>query len=60
MGGEHYGHTGGGANYVCLPHNPKYDKYQDGHQTAGYIYGTESITMKHPALSAMLSHVVQC
>ena len=41
MGGEHDGHPGGGANYLCLPHNPKYDKYKDGHQYAGYVYGTE-------------------
>ena len=41
MGGEHYTHHGGGANYLCLPHNPKYDKYKDGHQYAGYVYGTE-------------------
>ena len=41
MGGEWYYHYGGGASYLCLPHNPKYDKYKDGHQNAGYIYGTE-------------------
>ena len=41
MGGEYYNHPGGGANYLCLPHNPKYDKYKDGHQYAGYVYGTE-------------------
>jgi len=41
MGGEHYNHHGGGANYLCLPHNPKYDKYKNGHQYAGYMYGTE-------------------
>ena len=41
MGGEFYNHHGGGANYLCLPHNPKYDKYKDGHQTAGCVYGTE-------------------
>ena len=41
MGGEHYNHHGGGANYLCLPHNPKYDKYKNGHQTSGYVYGTE-------------------
>ena len=29
-GGSHYSHTGGGGEYVCLPNNPKYDKYQDG------------------------------
>ena len=41
MGGENYNHQGGGANYLCLPNNPKYDKYKNGHQTAGYVYGTE-------------------
>ena len=41
MGGEHYTHYGGGSQYLCLPSNPKYDKYQNGHQAAGYVYGTE-------------------
>ena len=41
MGGEYYDHQGGGANYLCLPSNPKYDKYKNGHQSAGYMYGTE-------------------
>ena len=41
MGGEFYNHAGGGANYLCLPHNAKYDKYRNGHQPAGYVYGTE-------------------
>ena len=41
MGGERYTHTGGGVNYLCLPHNPKYDRYSDGNQDTGYIYGTE-------------------
>ena len=41
MGGEWYHHPGGGTNYLCLPHNPRYDKYKNGHQVAGYIDGTE-------------------
>ena len=41
MGGERYEHPGGGTNYLCLPHSPKYDKYKDGHQQAGYVHGTE-------------------
>ena len=41
MGGERYTHHGGGVNYLCLPHNPKYDKYTNGHQASGYVYGTE-------------------
>ena len=41
MGGEWYGHQGGGVNYLCLPHNPKYDRYNDGDQYSGYVYGAE-------------------
>ena len=41
MGGEWYGHQGGGVNYLCLPHNPKYDRYNDGNQDSGYVYGAE-------------------
>ena len=41
IGGENYNHPGGGVSYLCLPHNPKYDKYKNGHQSAGYVYGTE-------------------
>ena len=41
MGGERYTHTGGGVNYLCLPNTPKYDRYRDGSQAVGYVYGTE-------------------
>ncbi|XP_074631116.1 uncharacterized protein LOC141889701, partial [Acropora palmata] len=41
IGGEWYNHYGGGSQYLCLPRIPKYDKYQNGHQAAGYVYGTE-------------------
>ncbi|XP_015751730.1 PREDICTED: short-chain collagen C4-like isoform X6 [Acropora digitifera] len=41
IGGEHYTHYGGGSQYLCLPRNPKYDKYQNGRQMAGSVYGTE-------------------
>ncbi|XP_067025658.1 uncharacterized protein [Acropora muricata] len=27
--------------YLCLPRIPKYDKYHNGHQAAGFVYGTE-------------------
>ena len=43
MGGEYYTHTGGGVNYLCLPHNPKYDRYSDGNQDTGYVFGTEHV-----------------
>ena len=64
MGGERYTHTGGGVNYLCLPHNPKYDRYSDGNEDQGYIYGILSdeisMTMSRLVLSAMSNHVVQC
>ncbi|KAK3746415.1 hypothetical protein QZH41_003079 [Actinostola sp. cb2023] len=41
IGGEYYHHSGGGANYVCLPEIPKYDKYKPGFQGGAYMYGTE-------------------
>ena len=41
MGGGHYTHSGGGTNYVCLPNNPIYDKYQRGFQGTAIIHRTE-------------------
>ncbi|XP_031555824.1 short-chain collagen C4-like [Actinia tenebrosa] len=42
VGGSHYSHKAGGANYVCLPDTPKYRKYKDGVQSSrGYMYDTE-------------------
>ena len=41
MGGEHYTHTGGGTNYVCLTNSPIYDKYESGWQSGAAVYGTE-------------------
>ncbi|XP_015751840.1 PREDICTED: short-chain collagen C4-like isoform X1 [Acropora digitifera] len=41
IGGEGYNDFGGGSQYLCLPRNPKYDKYQNGHQNGGRVYGTE-------------------
>ena len=67
MGGEHYTHTGGGGNYLCLPKTPKYDRYKDGHQGGGYVYGARLTHSRkvltntiHLALSALSSHVVRC
>jgi len=41
IGSEHHTHPGGGVNYLCLPLNPIYDKYKDGFQNSGFVYGTE-------------------
>ena len=63
MGGEHFNHPGGGANYLCLPHNPKYGMYKDGYQTAGYMFGTEyevSEYSRDPFKKSLHNHEVPC
>ena len=41
-GGEASGHTGGKVNHLCLPHNPKYDKYKNRNQhVTAVMYGVE-------------------
>ena len=41
VGGKHYTHTGGGAEYLCLPKVPQFGKKTSGHQSGSYVYGTE-------------------
>ncbi|XP_060555944.1 uncharacterized protein LOC132716640 isoform X1 [Ruditapes philippinarum] len=42
MGGNIYNDNGGPANYLCLPEDPSWAKYQDGIQNEGNtIYGSE-------------------
>ena len=41
IGGDSHTHPGGGVNYLCLPHKPKYGKYKDGNQYSGFVYGAE-------------------
>ncbi|KXJ27358.1 Diphosphomevalonate decarboxylase [Exaiptasia diaphana] len=43
IGGESYGHLGGGANYVCVPEVPDYLNYKPGRQNTAFIFGTDSI-----------------
>jgi hypothetical protein len=33
MGGNYYKDNGGPANYLCLPEDPSWAKYQDGIQS---------------------------
>ena len=61
IGGDQYSHTGGGANYLCLPENPKYDKYKDGWQDAGYVYGTEyQVSSFNPFKKNLHDHEAPC
>ena len=39
-GGTHYSHHGGGANYVCLPHSPDYNSFENT-PACSYMYGAE-------------------
>ncbi|XP_033125188.1 uncharacterized protein LOC117123397 [Anneissia japonica] len=37
----YFSHAGGGGNYLCLPKDPEWGNYKDGHQLNAYIYGAE-------------------
>ena len=42
VGGTHFQHNGGGANYLCTPSDPQHTlPYQNGVQGHAYLYGTE-------------------
>ena len=61
VGGSYYGHTGGGAEYMCLPNNPKYDKYKDGFQSNSYVYGAEyQVSSYSPFQNNLHDHDVPC
>ena len=61
VGGSHYGHTGGGGEYICLPKTPKYDKYKDGFQSHSYIYGTEyEVSSYNPFKNNLHDHDAPC
>ena len=43
-GGTHYTHAGGGANHLCMPHDPEYSTtltYRAGAQEHANVYGSE-------------------
>ena len=58
--GSWYSHTGGGANYLCLPKEPKYSSYQSGVQGQSPLYGTEYETPTNSPLSHVYQHNVPC
>ena len=41
IGGTQYGHSGGGANQLCMPLDPQYSSYTPGVQGHNYMYGAE-------------------
>ena len=59
--GSYWSHSGGGADYFCLPDNPNYLRYTSGGQGArSDIYGAEYETYESAPLSAVCEHKVPC
>ena len=54
-----YSHTGGGANYLCIPDDPDYLAYQPGVQGFSPVYGAEYQTLGGP-LHSVHDHNVPC
>jgi len=59
-GGSFHSHTGGGANYLCMPGNPDYLQYRPGVQGQSYVFGTEYETHLGGPLSSVNEHNVPC
>ena len=61
MGGAHYTHPGGGVNYLCLPEDPKYDKYTGSSNGVTYLYGTEyQVSSTHLFGKRLLDYDAPC
>ena len=58
-GGTWYQHKGGAANYLCMPDDPDYLRYQPGVQGYNYVYGAEYQSTNGP-LAAVYNHNVPC
>ena len=59
--GSWYSNRGGGANYLCMPHNPQYGEYLAGVQGNSLIYGTEyQLNRGGPISSTLHDHNVPC
>ena len=39
-GGSHYDHNGGASSMLCLPREPKFEKYDDTVNGGGFVFGT--------------------
>ena len=59
-GGSRWSHTGGGANYLCMPNDPEYLLYAPGVQGYSYVYGAEYEAWGGGPLRAVLNHNVPC
>lgn len=60
IGSGHYNHQGGGGKYLCLPNNPKYDRYSDSWDGT-VIYGTEyEVSSFNPFTNNLNDHDAPC
>ncbi|XP_066288938.1 short-chain collagen C4-like isoform X2 [Branchiostoma lanceolatum] len=61
IGGSHYGHSGGGANYLCMPYQPTYDAPATGGQTTrGLLYGSQYYTNDFEPYNQLYKHDPPC
>ena len=58
--GSWYSHTGGGANYLCMPNNPDYSNFHPGVQDNSPLYGAEYQTYQPSTLPGAHDHNVPC
>ncbi|KAI8480743.1 hypothetical protein Bbelb_415360 [Branchiostoma belcheri] len=61
IGGSYYGHSGGGANYLCMPYQPTYDSPAAGSQgSRGLIYGSQYFTTDFEPYNHLYNHDPPC
>ena len=58
--GSWYCSTGGGANYLCMPHNPQYGQFAPGVQGYSPIHGTEYETFGSSPIATTYQHNAPC
>ncbi|XP_001199449.1 uncharacterized protein LOC763464 [Strongylocentrotus purpuratus] len=59
--GAYYSHTGGGVNYLCLPHEPIYSDIETStHATRSLLYAAEFETSTAPALQSLHDQTPAC
>ena len=59
-GGTHYDHTGGAANYLCMPDDPDHLQYQSGVGASSSVSGVEYYYSSLPPLSSNNYNNVPC
>ena len=59
-GGTHRHHSGGAANYLCMPDDPDHLQYQSGVRGDSYVAGVEYWYASLPSLSSANHHNVPC